>query len=290
MRLIGANNTGCLADLSLPTIVTWQVHREFELAIKAQGDRKTLSVKRLKPIRALQNSHLLERHEITRSSPSSTVLHKDTIFDGEGGYAHDWWDQTSRCQDHTGVRNSEFDADSPKTRAIIEFDRLPSNHAAARAPEIKRRMDVTASTLMNRRRQHHACEIVLPTKHLHSVEKKALRTMLVLVFRCGLRLGEILKLQHKDLHHDWLYVRSNPYGDNESAFAARRVPWRILFNSDEVVFFKDYLDAAKVGGSRNELIFEYGFGRKWASGKMSTRIGGTLKSMSGDDAIAFHSL
>ncbi|NVK56834.1 MAG: site-specific integrase [Alteromonadaceae bacterium] len=82
----------------------------------------------------------------------------------------------------------------------------------------------------------------------------------ILMARCGLRPGEVLKLRIRDVepsneHH--IITRQNRFGDNKSYSALRKIPLAILLTPSEYELFESYLRRRRldVNGKLSLLLF-----------------------------------
>ena len=67
---------------------------------------------------------------------------------------------------------------------------------------------------------------------------------LILIYRCGLRLGELLRITVSDLtleENGVLLVRNGIYGKTKSRAGIRQVPWLVRLNDAEMVVLKDWI-------------------------------------------------
>ncbi len=97
---------------------------------------------------------------------------------------------------------------------------------------------------------------------LNHEEKNALMTLLIISYRCGLRLGELTKLRLCDIENSgigWIEVRNNTFGDNKTASALRKVPLfpMLLEHESEIVNQHLMLKRAKASRKTN-LVFTLG--------------------------------
>ena len=71
-------------------------------------------------------------------------------------------------------------------------------------------------------------------------EVLAVNLYLILGHRCGLRIGEIVKIRLKDvaITSAYLEVRDNKYGDNKTGSALRRTLLEQLLTDSDMSFFK----------------------------------------------------
>lgn len=68
----------------------------------------------------------------------------------------------------------------------------------------------------------------------------AVQQGVILAYRGGLRLGEVVKLRLRDIEdspEQWLFVVQNRFGTNKSAAARRQIPLAVLLNDSELEAF-----------------------------------------------------
>ncbi len=62
--------------------------------------------------------------------------------------------------------------------------------------------------------------------------KRAIKAVLIICYRCGLRISEAIKIRSQDICKDtnttWIYVRANAIGDNKTYHSYRKVPLSIM--------------------------------------------------------------
>ena len=84
---------------------------------------------------------------------------------------------------------------------------------------------------------------------LSAAEQRALQTFLIIAYRCGLRPGEIAKLQMRDLEPSaigWLFVRENRFGHNKTDAALRKVPLFPLLTVHEKAIVEKHLQTRRL--------------------------------------------
>lgn len=137
-------------------------------------------------------------------------------------------------------------------------------------------------------------------------EKLQYQCIAILGYRCGLRLGEILKLQINDIELSdvsWLTVRENQYGNNKSNAAYRKVPLIPLLvthpQKDELTTFSEYAKISALlrerrsrAGEHNILLFSqpHNSGIKLAQSNVSRILKTILTHLSGLSHFVEHHL
>ncbi len=93
---------------------------------------------------------------------------------------------------------------------------------------------------------------------LSAAEQRTLQTFLIIAYRCGLRPGEIAKLQMRDLEPSeigWLFVRENRFGHNKTDAALRKVPLFPLLTIHEKEIVDKHLQTRRLTHpSRTSLL------------------------------------
>jgi integrase len=130
-------------------------------------------------------------------------------------------------------------------------------------------------------------------------ERLLISTLLIIAYRTGLRLGEVLKLKRSDFEYSsdgWLFIRNNVFDNNKSAAARRKIPLISLLTPDEVKIFKEYLitnniiDSLKKGS--NKLLFSFAINEATPIDKfmVSNLVSQVLKEISQLTLFVFHCL
>lgn len=129
-------------------------------------------------------------------------------------------------------------------------------------------------------------------KHLcaSSYEAEVLSIAIVLGFRLGLRIGEVLKIQTTDFEDGNLYIRANKYGDIKSPSARRQLDVRAALSDEELTLLRNFLARRKQRPVRETLLLTAESGRRLKASKVSALLGNSLKLASGNPEAVFHSL
>lgn len=129
---------------------------------------------------------------------------------------------------------------------------------------------------------------------LDKVSRTALEMLVVMAYRTGMRLGELLKVRLIDIEPSaerWLFVRPNRYGDNKSSSARRKIPLAALLTDNELKLFEMLLSlrATDVPGPGTLLFAVPGATHlpldPWWVSRTIARM---LREASGSDAFIFH--
>ena len=136
-------------------------------------------------------------------------------------------------------------------------------------------------------------------KSATKTEVLLISTLLILAYRTGLRLGEVLKLRRSDLEYSadgWLFIRDNLYDKNKTAAARRKVPLITLLTPAEVRVFKNYLISNNminsVKSGSNKLLFSFAINEATPIDKfmVSNLVSQVLKEISQIALFVFHCL
>lgn len=68
-------------------------------------------------------------------------------------------------------------------------------------------------------------------------------SIFIILYRTGLRVGEVLKIKLKDIEISdefWIDIRENNKGDNKTYSSLRRIPLGILLKKEELIFLRNY--------------------------------------------------
>ncbi|WP_350996485.1 site-specific integrase [Shewanella sp. TB7-MNA-CIBAN-0143] len=94
---------------------------------------------------------------------------------------------------------------------------------------------------------------------IDDLQRRMLKSFLIMAYRTGLRPGEIAKLRLKDIEPSsigWIFVRENCHGHNKTDAALRKVPLFILLTPEEHPTLTNYIGERRLLASTNsELIF-----------------------------------
>lgn len=136
-------------------------------------------------------------------------------------------------------------------------------------------------------------------KNATKTEVLLISTLLILAYRTGLRLGEVLKLRISDLEYSadgWLFIRDNLYDKNKTAAARRKVPLITLLTPAEVGVFKNYLISNNminsVKNGSNKLLFSFAINEAAPIDKfmVSNLVSQVLKEITQIALFVFHCL
>jgi len=126
------------------------------------------------------------------------------------------------------------------------------------------------------------------------IHRAQLKLILIFGFRCGLRVGEILKLRFRDVDpkSGWaVYVRGSRHGSNKSDNALRRLELASLFTADELGLMKQYYQKLSLTSDRGDLLFGLdGENIHLDQIAVSQKLGRALRQSTDNQEIVFHSL
>lgn len=131
---------------------------------------------------------------------------------------------------------------------------------------------------------------------LNHEEKNALLALLIIGYRCGLRLGELIKLRLCDIENSsigWIQVRNNTFGDNKTASALRKVPLFPMLLDHESKIVNQHLTLKHAKASRKtNLVFTLGQDNYLPIDKflISNFTKHVLRELSGLSHLVFHHL
>ena len=132
------------------------------------------------------------------------------------------------------------------------------------------------------------CESLKLVSGLDNLEARGVVCIVILAYRLGLRRGELLKLQIKDVEdspQQWLFIRENKFSDNKTSSSLRKIPISVLLTPDENVLFTQYLTDRKRQESNDpdSLLFSEGdaFTIPYDGNYISVLVSSILKKLSG---------
>lgn len=131
---------------------------------------------------------------------------------------------------------------------------------------------------------------------LNNEEKNTLNTLLIIAYRCGLRIGELRKLRLCDIEYSstgWIEVRNNIYNDNKTAAALRKVPLFSMLLVNEAKTVREYIKLKQsIASANNNLLFTLGQDRHKPIDEflLSNFTAHVLRELSGLPFLVFHHL
>ncbi|MFK5891793.1 MAG: tyrosine-type recombinase/integrase [Pseudomonadota bacterium] len=126
--------------------------------------------------------------------------------------------------------------------------------------------------------------------------KLSIQVLLIIAYRTGLRLNELTKIRLSEIEFSddyWIFIRSNPYGDNKRDGSLRKIPLGSLLVKNEYKFFQQYLGLRqKTSNSKKELFFcrDGLVYEPWDGQVISKLVNGIMRRISGLDGMTFHHL
>ncbi|WP_201575073.1 tyrosine-type recombinase/integrase [Psychrobacter sp. H8-1] len=121
-------------------------------------------------------------------------------------------------------------------------------------------------------------------------ESEAIQLSLILGQRCGLRIGEIVKIRLRDVAQSLAYleVRDNKYGNNKSSSALRRVLLNQLLTDSDMLLLKRVV--IRRYQSTGDTLIASQAGRPYSSGDMSRILTDLIKGTTGLTYLTTHHL
>lgn len=121
-------------------------------------------------------------------------------------------------------------------------------------------------------------------------EKQALSLALILGHRCGLRIGEIVKIRLRDIAEtqNYLEIRNNKFGNNKSLSALRRVLLaQLLTESDIKLIKRVYI---KRSGDKGQTLIASQDGMSYSAQTISKMLTHLIKEVTGLSYLTTHHL
>ena len=121
-------------------------------------------------------------------------------------------------------------------------------------------------------------------------ESEAIQLSLILGQRCGLRIGEIVKVRLRDVAQSsaYLEVRDNKYGNNKTSSTLRRVLLNQLLTESDILLLKRVV--IRRYQSIGDTLIASQSGRAYSSGDMSRILTDLIKSTTGLAYLTTHHL
>lgn len=128
-----------------------------------------------------------------------------------------------------------------------EFD-LPEIDWDEIAPGLTNFKSNVSANLVTFEEYQHAIQVLSDHPLLGVRERQMYVIALILVYRCGLRLGELLRLTVSDLIlnvRNILLVRNGIYGKTKSRAGIRQIPWLDRLDNDELTRLNNWIEHRK---------------------------------------------
>jgi integrase len=117
---------------------------------------------------------------------------------------------------------------------------------------------------------------------------------LVPAYRCGLRIGEIVKLRIEDIESSYertLFIRQNSYGSNKSHAARRKIVCGRILTPDEGVLFDRVVAVRRRQGNLSGTLFQTpGRAMPFDRSAVSSAISNALRDATTNRGWTFHHL
>lgn len=123
--------------------------------------------------------------------------------------------------------------------------------------------------------------------------KKIIKGILIVCYRCGLRISEATKIQRKDImtgqETEWIYIRSNQFADNKTYHSNRKVPLSAMLLHEEKEILRDLV---KAKNTHDALIFSLPNENHTPFDKrlIASVAEYFLRNLSGDNRLVLHHL
>jgi integrase len=121
----------------------------------------------------------------------------------------------------------------------------------------------------------------------------AAQQAVVLSYRGGLRLGEVVKLRLRDIEdspEQWIFIVQNRFGTNKTAAARRQIPLGALLNESERAAFAAFLRKRQRSSLEHLLIVEPKSGDAVRDGALSRTVSLAMNTVLGGAGWTFHHL
>ncbi|MFC3051403.1 site-specific integrase [Kordiimonas pumila] len=159
--------------------------------------------------------------------------------------------------------------------------------------QVSKSLTFVRTSILDHRHVYNVLEAI-ETLEEPEIYQTQLKLILIFGFRCGLRIGEILKFRFRDIDpkSGWtVYVRGSRHGSNKSDNALRRLELSVLFTADELELLKHYYHKLGLDNGRGALLFGLdGENIPLDQIVVSQKLGGALRQSTGNEEVVFHSL
>ena len=169
----------------------------------------------------------------------------------------------------------------------------PINDELAEFLRTRASLSYVGTSLVDYRHVNNTLE-ALDRLEVDEISRAQLKLILIIGFRCGMRIGEILKLRFRDVDagSDWaIYVRGSRLGSNKSDNSLRKLEFSELASEEELSLLKQYYQELAVDRGSSDYFFGLGGENiPLDQVKCSQQIGGALRQSTGNGEVVFHSL
>lgn len=177
-----------------------------------------------------------------------------------------------------------------------EFD-LPEIDWDEIAPGLTSFKSNVSANLVTFEEYQHAKQLLSGHPLLDIRERQMYVIALILIYRCGLRLGELLRLTVSDLVlnvRNILLVRNGIYGKTKSRAGIRQIPWLDRLDNDELTRLNDWIEHRKTITKQDPWGALFGEAEEARTLEVRVRISrvlaGALRAVTGDDSVKVHHL
>jgi integrase len=121
----------------------------------------------------------------------------------------------------------------------------------------------------------------------------AVQQSVVLAYRGGLRLGEVVKLRLRDIEdspEQWIFIVQNRFGTNKTAAARRQLPFGALLTDSERTAFAAFVRYRQRSSLEHLLIVEPKSGDAVRDGALSRTVSLAMNAVLGGAGWTFHHL
>ena len=183
---------------------------------------------------------------------------------------------------------------------LADFHNFATQHRAYRFPSL--RDSLTERTLKVRRVRARTLSFAFYSQARATIRSSApdplvgdqLELVLVLAYRCGLRIGEIVKLRLRDVEPSeerTLFIRQNSYGTNKSHAARRKIAsGLILTDNERVLLDRQIAVRQRLGNLSGTFFLAPGGAMPVDRASLSSIINSVLRTVTGDSGWTFHHL
>jgi len=169
----------------------------------------------------------------------------------------------------------------------------PINDALADFLKTKANLTYVRTSIVDHRHVYNVLEAI-DRSYEDEIFRAQLKLILLIGYRCGLRVGEILKLRFRDIDpaSDWaISVRGSRLGSNKSDNSLRRIEFANVASNEELELFKQYFHQIGVDSKVSDYLFGLG-GQDIPLNQVrcSQLLGGALRQSTDNNEVVFHSL
>lgn len=285
------------------------VFEALKQAVAAPPNRKVSSETVIRKLQEIETETLAERHLVAWSCHKLKSISPNSLRRYIGTFFYAFLHYTA-AKDLSNFNSGDFEqlyqnilADAPKKQTYYISGRLGDfhqylnryfNYPSAKIGKGTKSIPHIRAGFISEPLFVSLCETI-EQSHFSLSVKQQLISLVIIAYRLGLRISELLKLKLCDIETSeqlLLAIRSNEFGDNKSVYSKRQLPINIMLTDGEYLHFNHFLARRRASASNHtqQLLF-HAEGDPYTQldqGFVSTYISSLLRILSPDTRWVFH--